>query len=82
MHFFLSEQGDMRKVSKSDKSRADQLVRDGGKALRQRSIELNKYDVTLEQSPDKFFSASNNNGSGTVSLNGTQPVLRLLRRRG
>jgi len=71
----------MRKLNKSDRTRADQLVRDGGKALRQRSIKLNHYDVTLEQSPDEFFSA-NTNGSVAVSLNGMQPILRLLCRRG
>jgi len=66
----------MRKLSKSDKARADTLVRDGGQALRRNTIQLHCYEVTLHLSPDEFF-------ADPLPLHGgTKPVLRLERRRG
>ena len=71
-------QSDMRKLNRSDRPRADQLVLQGGRALTEHSRLRHMYEVALEHPPDEFFSATAT--TITTQLNGLQPILRLLRR--
>lgn len=76
--YFELSPAEMRKLNRSDRTRADQLVLEGGRALRQESIRLHVYEVALEQTPEEFISAGT---TIATQINGLQPILRLLRRR-
>ena len=77
--FFPVSPAEMRKLNKSDRTRSDALVGEGGRALRRCTLQLNCYELTLEHAPDDFFVAAE---GSTTSLDGAKPILCLQRRRG
>ena len=76
--YFELAPAEMRKLNRSDRTRADHLVLEGGRDLRQELLRLHEYEVALEQMPNEFFSAA---ATTANQLNGLAPILRLLRRR-
>lgn len=70
----------MRKLNKTDRARSEALVGEGGKACKRCTMQLNCYELTLEHPPDEFFAGGGSN-SPPPSLDGTKPILRLLKRR-
>ena len=75
--YFELSPAEMRKLNRSDRARADHLVLEGGRVLRQESLRLHVYEVALEHMPDEFFSTAT---TTATQLNGQHPILRLLRR--
>jgi len=81
--FFSVSPAEMRKLNKSDRTRSDALVGEGGRALRRCTLQLHCYELTLEHSPEDFFAAAESSAmTATTSLNGSKPILCLQRRRG
>lgn len=70
----------MRKLNKTDRPRSDAMVSEGGKELRRCTVQLNSYVVTMEQSPNDFFSEIDTTGAANITLNGTKPILFLQER--
>ena len=71
--FFGLSPSDMRQLNRTDKERANDLVRDGGREVQAQTQQRNRYEVSLLWSPKEF--------SQVESLeDGKKPVLLLQRK--
>lgn len=71
--FFGLSPSEMRHLNRSDKERASNLVRDGGRAVQAQTQQLTSYQVSLLLSPDEF--------SSTTSLEDSKKPVLLLRKK-
>jgi hypothetical protein len=76
-HFAISP-GEMRKLNKLDRSKADVLVREGGRLVQAAMIKLESYEVSLYAPPEEFFPRGENNAERV--LDGNDPILLMTRK--
>ncbi|GKY96871.1 hypothetical protein MPSEU_000646200 [Mayamaea pseudoterrestris] len=69
--FFGVKPGEMRKMNREDKQRANDIVRDGGRKVQEVLNGRHYYDWTLLQTPEEFFAKS-------PAPDGTEPILLLV----
>lgn len=65
----------MRKLSREDRKKSEELTRNGGKHVQEALFQPRSYEMTLLLSPDEFFRSATN---PMPTLDGPNPVLHLL----
>lgn len=69
--------GDMRQLSRSDREKSHNMIRDGGNKVSEACYKFASWEVTLLKSPADFFHSSSD---PTPPLDGNSPILLLLSR--
>ena len=71
----------MRKLNRENRPQAEKFVKDGGQSLQNKMIQPKCYEVTMLHSPEHFFmgTESNGNNSDSSKIDGSNPILILLK---